>query len=87
MAQEIGDIMGTTAGAMERKTAFVACKGTCDVTKNQGNYIGVQDCRAAVLSGMNLTDCTYGCLGLGRRNQERCREPDTGRYRSIRTVY
>ena len=32
MAQAIGDIMGTTAGAMERKVAFVACKGTCDVT-------------------------------------------------------
>ena len=64
-AQAIGDIMGTTAGAMERKTAFVACKGSCDVTKNQGNYIGIRDCRAAVLSGMNVTDCTYGCLGFG----------------------
>ena len=65
VAEAIGDIMGTTAGAMERKTAFVACKGTCDVTKNQGNYIGIQDCRAAVLSGMNVTDCNYGCLGFG----------------------
>ena len=65
VAQEIGDIMGTTADALERKTAFVACRGTCDVTNNQGNYIGIQDCRAAVLSGMQVTDCTYGCLGLG----------------------
>ena len=65
VAEEIGNIMGTTAGAMERKTAFVACKGTCDVTKNQGNYIGIQDCRAAVLSGMNVSDCIYGCLGFG----------------------
>ena len=64
-AEAIGDIMGVTAGALERKTAFVACKGTCDVTKNQGNYIGVQDCRAAVLSGINVTDCNYGCLGFG----------------------
>ena len=65
VADAIGDIMGITAGAMERKTAFVACKRTCDVTKNQGNYIGIQDCRAAVLSGMNVTDCNYGCLGFG----------------------
>ncbi len=65
VAESIGEIMGTTAGALERKTAFVACKGTCEVTKNQGNYIGIQDCRAAVLSGMNVTDCTYGCLGFG----------------------
>ena len=65
VAQEIGDIMGTTAGAMERKVAFVACKGTCEVTKNQGNYIGIKDCRTAVLSGMNITDCNFGCLGFG----------------------
>ena len=65
VAQAIGDIMGKTAGSMERKIAFVACKGTCGVTKNQGNYIGVKDCRTAVLSGMNITDCNYGCLGFG----------------------
>ena len=65
VAEAIGYIMGKTAGTMERKTAFVACKGTCNVTKNQGNYIGIKDCRAAVLSGMNVTDCTYGCLGFG----------------------
>ena len=65
VAEAIGDIMGTTAGAMERKVAFVACKGTCDVTKNQGNYIGIKDCRTAVLSGMNITDCNFGCLGFG----------------------
>ena len=64
-AQAIGEIMGVTAGALERKTAFIACKGTCDVTKNQGNYIGERDCRAAVLSGINVTDCNYGCLGFG----------------------
>ena len=65
VAQEIGDIMGTVAGSVERKTAFVACKGTCEVTKNQGNYVGIRDCRAAVLSGINVTDCNYGCLGFG----------------------
>ena len=64
-AEAIGEIMGVRAGALERKTAFVACKGTCDVTRNQGNYIGVQDCRAAVLSGLNVTECNYGCLGFG----------------------
>ena len=64
-AEAIGDIMGMHADAMERKVAFVACKGTCDVTKNQGNYVGEKDCRAAVLSGINVTDCNYGCLGFG----------------------
>jgi len=65
VAKEIGYIMGVEAGAMERKVAFVACKGSCAVTKNQGNYVGIRDCRAAVMSGISLTDCSYGCLGFG----------------------
>jgi electron transport complex, RnfABCDGE type, B subunit len=64
-AEAIGDIMGVTAGASERKVAFVACKGTCEVTRDQGRYFGIKDCRTAVLSGMNITDCTWGCLGFG----------------------
>ena len=65
VAEAIGGVMGVEAEVGERRVAFVKCKGNCDVTKNQGNYIGVQDCRSAVLSGLNLTDCSYGCLGLG----------------------
>ena len=65
VAQKVGEIMGQSAGATERKVAFVHCKGSCDVTHNQGHYIGIQDCRSAVLAGLNLTDCGYGCLGLG----------------------
>lgn len=65
VAERIGEIMGASADALERRVAFVQCKGTCEVTKNQGNYVGIKDCRAALLSGINLTDCSYGCLGLG----------------------
>ena len=64
-AKQIASIMGVDAEALERKVAFVRCKGTCDVTHNQGNYTGIQDCRAAALAGLNITDCGYGCLGLG----------------------
>ncbi len=65
VAEKVAAIMGTTAEAAERKVAFVRCKGSCEVTHNQGNYIGINDCRSAVLSGVNVTDCTYGCLGFG----------------------
>ena len=65
VAKRIGGIMGQSAEAAEGKVAFVRCKGTCDVTHNQGNYVGIQDCRSAVLAGLNVTDCTYGCLGFG----------------------
>lgn len=65
VAEQIGEIMGVTAEALERKVAFVKCKGSCEVTKNQGNYVGIPDCRSAALSGIALGSCDYGCLGLG----------------------
>ena len=65
VAAKIGGIMGTDAATVERKVAFVRCKGTCDACKQQGNYIGVYDCRSAALAGLNLKDCDYGCMGLG----------------------
>ncbi|MBO6159387.1 MAG: RnfABCDGE type electron transport complex subunit B [Firmicutes bacterium] len=65
VAEKVGDIMGISAEGVERKVAFVRCKGTCEVTHNQGNYVGVKDCRSAVLGGVNVTDCDYGCLGFG----------------------
>ncbi len=65
VAKAIGAIMGVDAEAPEKKVAFVRCKGTCDVTKNQGNYVGIQDCKTAVLGGIRTADCDYGCMGLG----------------------
>ena len=65
VVKSIGAIMGADAGDVERKVAFVRCKGTCDVTRNQGNYVGIHDCRSAVQAGLNITECGYGCLGFG----------------------
>ena len=65
VAERIAAIMGTAAEDVECNVAFVRCKGSCEVTHNQGNYIGIQDCRSAVFSGVNVTDCSYGCLGFG----------------------
>ena len=65
VAAKIGGIMGTDAATVERKVAFVRCKGTCDACKQQGNYVGINDCRSAALAGINLKDCDYGCMGLG----------------------
>lgn len=65
VAEKIGGIMGSSAQAQERKVAFVRCKGTCEASPMQGEYVGIHDCRAAALSGMNLKSCDFGCLGLG----------------------
>ena len=51
----IAAILGVTAGESEKKVAFVKCKGDCHVTKNQANYIGMQDCRSAMLAGVAIS--------------------------------
>ncbi|MBQ1372477.1 MAG: RnfABCDGE type electron transport complex subunit B [Oscillospiraceae bacterium] len=65
VAQQIGAVMGTDAGSIERKLAFVKCKGSCEYTDNQGNYVGIPDCASAARAGLALSRCDYGCLGLG----------------------
>lgn len=67
MVQKISAIMGTDADvtAIQRKTAVVKCFGDCDHTKDQANYVGIADCRAAVLAGVTSASCQYGCLGFG----------------------
>ena len=65
VADKIGEVMGVFALAEERKVAFVRCKGNCNVTRNQANYVGVNDCRSAVLAGINISECDFGCIGLG----------------------
>ena len=47
VAEKIGGIMGTDAAVLERKVAFVRCKGTCEASGLQGVYTGIRDCRAA----------------------------------------
>ena len=66
MGEKIAAIMGVDAGAVEKKVAFVKCKGTCDKTKNQYIYSGIDDCRKAVVApGGGPKACSYGCMGYG----------------------
>ena len=58
--------MGVAGGTAEKKVAFVKCKGTCDKTKVQYNYYGVDDCKkVSVVPGAGEKACTYGCMGYG----------------------
>ncbi len=66
VAARIGAIMGVDGGTSEKKVAFVKCKGTCDKTKVQYNYYGIDDCKkATVVPGRGDKACTYGCMGYG----------------------
>lgn len=62
---KISELTGAEAGESVRKIAFVKCAGDCHATTNKVNYIGIDDCRAAVLAGISIWECDYGCLGYG----------------------
>ena len=62
---KIAAIMNIDSVDQDPQVAFVRCAGTCNATKAKANYVGIQDCRAAVLSGLPFMSCEYGCLGLG----------------------
>lgn len=65
-AAAIGGIMGSAAGEMEKRVAFVKCNGTCDKTEIKYNYYGIHDCRKlALIPGHGEKKCAYGCMGYG----------------------
>lgn len=64
-AEKIAGVMGVEAQAAERRVAFVRCGGDCEKTALTSHYIGVADCRAAALAGLNPWACVHGCLGFG----------------------
>ncbi|MDO4261819.1 MAG: RnfABCDGE type electron transport complex subunit B [Eubacteriales bacterium] len=63
--ERIGEIMGVEADAAARRIALVKCSGDCGSTSAKCNYVGIDDCRAAVLAGLSVASCSYGCLGYG----------------------
>ena len=66
VAEKISAILGVTAAAVERKTAYVKCKGNWYVIKDRYKYSGMKDCsKAGNVPGGGAKACTYGCLGFG----------------------
>ncbi len=65
-AQTIANILGVSHGeSAEKYVAEVVCLGGKEHCKEQFEYDGVQDCRAAMLYANGFKACDYGCLGLG----------------------
>lgn len=58
-------ILGKESIDPDPQYAYIRCNGNCGATKPKANYVGISDCRAAVLSGLPFMGCEYGCLGLG----------------------
>lgn len=61
----IGEIMGVSVSAAQRRVARVHCSGDCVKSPAKVGYVGIQDCRAAALAGLSPSACAYGCLGFG----------------------
>lgn len=65
VAEDIADIMGTSAGDIDKKVAVVLCQGDCNKSQDKYEFQGMEDCRAetAIQGGAKL--CDVGCLGCG----------------------
>lgn len=62
----IAGIMGQEVVETARQVAFVKCVGTCEKTKNNFDYTGVEDCEMlSFIPGGGPKACSYGCLGSG----------------------
>ncbi|MEI3412050.1 MAG: RnfABCDGE type electron transport complex subunit B [Blautia sp.] len=62
----IAGIMGQEAVETVRQVAYVKCSGTCEKTKSEYAYTGVEEsCDALVCSKWCAKACTYGCCGFG----------------------
>lgn len=66
VAAQIGSIMGKEIKNVEKKVAFVKCAGSCEKTKQNYNYYGMEDCRMmSFVPAGGPKACNYGCLGFG----------------------
>ncbi|MBR2950436.1 MAG: RnfABCDGE type electron transport complex subunit B [Lachnospiraceae bacterium] len=62
----IAGIMGVEEVAGTKKTAYVACQGTCDKAGVDYAYTGIEDCRMlSFVPNGGAKSCEYGCLGYG----------------------
>ncbi|MDY5023343.1 MAG: RnfABCDGE type electron transport complex subunit B [Blautia sp.] len=62
----IAGIMGQEVVETARQVAFVKCAGTCEKTRNNYAYTGVEDCEMmAFMPVGGAKTCSYGCLGFG----------------------
>lgn len=66
VAEKVAGVMGVSAGETEKMVAFVKCAGTCDRTRNNFDYTGVESCKMIpFIPGGGPKKCSFGCFGFG----------------------
>lgn len=62
---EIAAIMGVEAAKGEKIVARVLCQGGHYESAKKGEYLGIESCTAAHITGGGDKLCLFGCLGYG----------------------
>lgn len=60
----IAKLLGVSAETV-KTVAQVHCMGNCSNTSDKANFQGIRSCLSATKIGNGLTQCTFGCLGMG----------------------
>jgi Na+-translocating ferredoxin:NAD+ oxidoreductase RNF subunit RnfB len=61
----ISDVMGLEEGDVSQMVARVICQGTWTNADMKYVYDGIHDCHAANQLAGGMSQCYYGCIGLG----------------------
>ncbi len=61
---DIADLLGVSAGEVEKRVARLACAGGSHVAYLRARYAGHDSCRAAAVVSGGGKECAWGCLGL-----------------------
>ncbi len=65
VAEECAEVLGVSAGNVEKKVAVIRCGGHCDNVDHKMEYKGIDTCQAASQMFGGDSACQYGCLGYG----------------------
>ena len=63
--KDIAQILGVEAVAVVEKVALIKCAGGRTVAPDRSVYIGLRDCKSAVLVSAGNKECRWGCVGFG----------------------
>ncbi len=65
ITQNVATIMGVKIEIKEPEISTLSCRYGTEEADTKFHYVGVSDCRAAILFGGGIKECPIGCLGLG----------------------
>ncbi len=64
-AKAIAEVLGTEAGEVIEKVAYVACNGSCGAVEKKYDYQGHKTCHTANMAYRGDKFCNFACLGYG----------------------